>query len=182
MKVLADPRSKNAAADWQAREQAVRRAGAVSDAAVDAVWRLRRTRDDVGALQQKAKERAEAAGEKDKKKLDELPLVKEGEALKEELTTREKAFWQAPEAKGILAERDVLSRIGYASFYVASSWDPPSPTHLAYLKRAEEDLQALLAEVNQLFETKVAAYRRQAAEAGIGLLPAQEPLRLAPGS
>jgi photosystem II stability/assembly factor-like uncharacterized protein len=180
--VLADPRARNTAAQWQAREQAVRRAGVVSDAAVDAVWRLRRTRDDVSAIQQKARERAEGAGEKDKKRIEDLPLVKAGEALKEELTQKERGFWQPPEAKGILPEKDVLSRIGYASFYVGSSWDAPSPTHLTYLQWAEEELQALLKDVNQLFDTKVAAYRQQAVEAGIGLLPAAEPLRLpAPG-
>jgi hypothetical protein len=147
---------------------------------VDAVWRLRRTRDDVGSIQRKARERAEAAGEKDKKKLEELPLVKAGDTLKEDIDALEKKLWQAPEVKGLLPDTDVLSRIGYAGSYVGSSWAPPSPTHLLYLRQAEEAVQAVLTALNQEFEAKVTAYRKQATDAGLGLLPVNEPLRLAP--
>jgi hypothetical protein len=132
----------------------------------------------VSLIERKTRERAESAGEKDKKKVEELPLIKSGEALKKQLTALEKRLWQAPEAKGILSETDVLTQIAIASGYVTSSWDPPSPTHLAHLARAEALLQGILAETNRMLEGDVASYRQQAAAAGIGLLPVQEPLRL----
>ena len=53
VRVLADPRSKNTAEDWARRWEAIGRAGAGSDAAVEWVQKLRRTRDDVSLVQQR---------------------------------------------------------------------------------------------------------------------------------
>ncbi len=171
VQVLADPRSKNSAADWQRRWDAILKGGAAQDAAVTAVLRIRRTRDDVGILQQKAREAAEAAGERDKKKLAELPLVKAGDALKESLTKLERRFWQAPEAKGILPDTDVVSVVGLANWQLQSSWEPPSPTQLQHLGRAEEKLAAFQKELDAFFAKDVSEYRTSVSEAKLGLLP-----------
>jgi len=171
VEVQADPRSKNGAADWQRRWDTILKLGALRDRAADAIWRVRRTRDDVGIVQQKVKDGATAAGEKDKKRLAELPLVKDGKALKEGLVKIEKLLWQSPETKGIVADTDVYSRIQTATFFVDSSWDPPSPTQLEHVARAEEKLAAVQKEIDAFFAKEVAAYRAKVAEASVGLLP-----------
>ena len=171
VEVLADPRSTNTVADWQKRYEAQVAIGSVSDRTADAVWRLRRTRDDVGIVQQKAREAAEATGEKDKKKLAELPLVKDGESLKEAIGKLEKRLWQSPETRGLLPDTDVDSRVGLARYYLGSAWAPPSPTQLQYLKRAETELDAFLKDMEAFFAKDVAAYRAKVAEAKVALLP-----------
>ncbi len=171
VEVVADPRSRNTAADWQRRFDAILKAGAARDAAVTAALRIRRTRDDVEILQRKAREAAEAAGERDKKKLAELPLVKAGDMLKESLTTLEKRLWQAPESKGLLPDTDVVSLVALANWQLQSSWEPPSPTQLQHLARAEETLAAFQKELEALFAKDVAEYRARVGEAKLGLLP-----------
>jgi photosystem II stability/assembly factor-like uncharacterized protein len=168
--VLADPRSSNAPGDWTKRWDAILRAGGANDRAVDAILQLRRLRDDVGAVQRKAREKAEAAGEKDKAKLDELPLVKAGERVKKALSGLESRLWQSPETKGIVARTQVFARIQIARGHLESSWDPPSAAHLEHLARAESELTAFLAELSKFLETDLAAYRKQAQVAGIALL------------
>lgn len=171
VEVVADPRSGNTAADWQRRWEAILKGGVARDAAVTAVLRIRRTRDDVGIVQQKAREVAEAAGEKDKKKLAELPLVKAGETLKEALTKLEKRLWQPPEAKGLLPDTDVVSLLSLANEQLASSWEPPSPTQMQHLARAEEKLAEFQKDLDAFFAKDVAEYRGKVAEANLGLLP-----------
>jgi hypothetical protein len=172
VKVLADPRSRNTAEDWQRRWDAIQRAAALADAAAEAVWRIRRTRDDVGVVDRKLRQRAEDAGEKDKKKIEEQPLVKAGARLKEGLDALEKRLWASPETKGIVAETDVLSQVFYPLFYIQSSWDPPTPTHLEFLRQGEARLNAYLADLGAFFDKDVAAYRSEVEAARIGLLAA----------
>jgi photosystem II stability/assembly factor-like uncharacterized protein len=171
VEVRADPRSKNTPEGWQRRWETILKVGALRDRAADAIWRVRRTRDDVGIVQQKVKDAAEAAGERDKKKLAELPMVKAGDTLKEGLTKLEGLLWQSPEAKGILPDTDAWSRIQLANFFVQSSWDPPSPTQLQHVSQAEEKLAAVQKQVEAFFAKEVAEYRAKLAEAKIGLLP-----------
>jgi hypothetical protein len=178
VRVLADPRSSNTEADWRTREEAIRRVQGLNDSAVDAMWRLRRARSDVEAVQEKVRQDAEARGEKDAKKIAETPLVKAGETVKEKLGELEKQLWQSPETPGILPDTNVWRAINYARNYVGSSWAPPSPTQLEHAKRAEGSLSAYLATVNTYFDTELAAYRKQALEAGVGLLAAFPPLTL----
>ena len=171
VEVVADPRSRNTTADWQRRWDAILKGGAARDAAVKAAQRIRRTREDVGILQRKAREAAEAAGERDKRKLTELPLVKAGHALKESLAKLEKQLWQSPETKGLLPDTDVVSLVGLANGQLQSSWEPPSPTQLQHLARAEEKLAAFQTELDAFFAKDVAEYRAKAQEAKLGLLP-----------
>ena len=59
---------------------------------------------------------------------------------------------------------------------MASSWEPPSPTHLQYLAQAEKALGAILPEIDRLFAQDVAAFQARVAEAKVGLLPLPAPL------
>jgi photosystem II stability/assembly factor-like uncharacterized protein len=170
IRVLADPRSANGDADWTSRWEAVLRAGAVQDRAVGAMRAIRRLRGDITTVQQKAREAGEAAGEKDKSKLDDLPLVKAGDNLKKAIAELEKRLWQAPEVKGIVPRSHAFAKIQIARENLESSWDPPSAAHLEYLAQAESALAGFLADYRKLLDGDVAAYRKQAEEAGFGLL------------
>ncbi|MGE0452045.1 MAG: hypothetical protein AB7O37_07405 [Vicinamibacteria bacterium] len=177
--VQADPRSRNSAEDWRRRDEAIRRVEALQDAAVDAIWRIRRTSEDVAAVSAKVRAARQDAGEKDDKKLDADPLVKAGADLKQGLAALDKKLWQAPETtKGIAPENDAMTALSYASGYAGSSLDPPSPTQLEHVARAEAKLDGVLKELNAFFEKEVAAYRKQVQDANVGLLPALPPLTL----
>ncbi len=178
MEIKPDPRSKNTAVDWQARESAVQRSLRLDDLMADAVWRIRRTRDDVAAVQERVKRAAKDAGEKDDEKLAELPLVKSGDEVKKKLDELEKKLWQSPEAIGILPDTDVQSWVGRGGFYIRTSFDPPTPTHFEHLRQGEAKLEGVLGEMNDVFAKDVAAFAAEAQKAGVGLLPVGEPLRI----
>ena len=171
VQVLPDPRSRNTPSDWAARYEAILAAGALSDGVADAVARLRRTKQDIASVQERVRHAAEDAGEKDKKTIAEKPLVKSGDALVEALDGLEKRLWQAPETKGIAPDLDVYSRIGEAYHFLSSSMDPPSPTQRELLKQAGAKLAAFQGDLERVFATDVAAYRKLAVEAKIALLP-----------
>ena len=168
--VVADPRSRNTPEDWQRRADTLAKAGALNDQVVGAIWRIRDARADIDAVQKKAREAAERAGEKDKKKIEDLPIVKDGEKVKEGLTTLEKRLWAPPETKGFTAGEEVLNAVNLPIFFILSSWDAPNPNHLDHLRLGEEKVKAILPEVDKYFGAEVAGYTAKVREAGIGLL------------
>ncbi len=173
VRVLADPRSRNTEADWRQREDALARAGALNDALADAVERLRKTRADVDAVLAKVpkKEGAPADARPD-------PLVEAGGKLKDGLTRLERRLWIPYDAPGIQPETDVLSKVGYPAGYILSSWSPPSPTHLEYLRQAETAVAAVLVDFNKFYATDVAAFRKQVDDARLRLLPEEKPIEV----
>jgi hypothetical protein len=170
VKVLADPHSKNTAQDWQRRWDAIMRTGALSDAGVEAIQRIRSTRSDVATIQQKLRQRAQDAGERDQKKINENPVIQAGDKLVERLNTLEKQLWQSPETVGIQADTDVFSDIWRGGGAVMSSWDPPNPNAMDYMKTAESRLSAYLDELNKFFASDVAQFKKQALDANVGLI------------
>ena len=87
-------------------------------------------------------------------------------------------FWQSPETVGIVKDDDVLSALYYVRGYLDSSWDPPSATHLEYLRQARAKLGAALEELARFESEQVAPLRARLAAAGVGLLPERPPLAL----
>ena len=65
---------------------------------------------------------------------------------------------------------------GEAHFYILSSWAPPSPMHLEYLRQAETAVAAILVDFNKFFATDVAAFRKQVDDAKLRLLPEEKPI------
>ena len=172
VQVLPDPRSHNTEADWNAREAATRRAEALFQALAEAVERVRNTRADVDTVvaryQSQKKEKEKDAAKPDAKP---DPLVESADKLKEGLGKLERRLWQPYESVGIQPETDALTKAGYAFGYVLSTWAPPSPTHLEYLRQAEKIVNDTLADVNRFFDTDVAPFRKAADTAGVRLLP-----------
>ena len=68
-----------------------------------------------------------------------------------------------------------MTHLEEASGNLTSSWDPPNPTHLALLDKAESELAAVSKDLEAFYADRVAAYRRQVAEAKVTLLPESEP-------
>jgi photosystem II stability/assembly factor-like uncharacterized protein len=202
VKVLADPRSQNSAADWQRRWAEISRAGAMQDATVEAIQRIARIRADVDAalaLDKKAagdkkekaeREKAKAAApgtpapEKANAKTGEAeappsPLADAGGKLKKKLDELEKRLWIRPDAKGIPPQDDILDQLSIAGGAIVSQWDPPSPAQLETLRQAGVELDRFLADFNRLYATDVAAFRQQVVAAKLGLLPEEEPIAIA---
>jgi photosystem II stability/assembly factor-like uncharacterized protein len=169
VRVLADPRSSNTPADWQAREAAIVRSGALQDTVAEAVDRIRRTRADIGVVLAKVKAADAARAGKDPQ-AGPAPLLKAGQALEEKLTAFERRLWAPFDAVGLSPDTDLLSHVFNARGYSASTWAPPSPNHLEYLRQTEKEAAGIIADLNRLFDTDVAAFRRQVEEAKIGLL------------
>lgn len=169
--VLPDPRSKNAAGDWARRWEAVERGGALNDRAVDAALRIRRTRDDVSALEERLRRRNETLRDPaERRKANDSPLAKDAKALKKKLTDLEAKLWSPPEEAGIVGPNRIASELRQATGAITSSWAPPSPTQLETLRQAEAKLTAYLAELDAFFAKDVAAFREKAAKEGLGLL------------
>jgi photosystem II stability/assembly factor-like uncharacterized protein len=187
VRVLPDPRAQHGEADYRARWAAIERAGALQDAAVAAIERLARTRADVSAAVAKARQAMEeerwAKGEPPPEKGAATPLSAAADSLKKQLADLDKRLWQSPDANGIQPPDDVYSQITYVANALTSSWAPPSPTQLDYLRQAGADLDRFLADMNRVYATDVAAFRRQVAGSRIELLPEEAPIAVAkPGS
>jgi len=178
VRVKPDPHADNSEADWRARWSAIERLGAVNDVAVSALERLTTLKQDVQAVTGRIRENARRAGEKDRKKIEEHPVVAAGAELGKKLEPLERRLWTSPDVKGIVEADAVLDHVGAAAFVLQSAWRPPSPSDLAYIAKAERELAAYLEDFNQFFAEEVAAYRNKVREAQVRLLPEASPLSL----
>jgi hypothetical protein len=169
--VVPDPRFKNSAEEWARRWDAVERAGSAMERAVEAAYRIRRTRDDVSAIEERLRRRGEAVRDPaERKKASGSPLLKDAAALKKGLTDLETRLFSPPEERGILARTRVAHDLQTASSGINSSWAAPSPTQLERLKRAEERLSAYLVDVDSFFAKDVTGFREKALKEGVALL------------
>jgi len=171
VKVLPDPRTQNTAADWTAREAAIERTGKLQDQVVAAIERIRDTRKDIDAVADRVKAANAEAIRKHDVVAGELPLIKQGEEVKEGLAKLEKKAWQSPETVGIVRFGDVFTDLNFVQAYITSSWAPPSPSHLSYLDAAEATYGRFSSELDAFFADAVAKYREKVREAKIELVP-----------
>ncbi|HVT18372.1 MAG TPA: hypothetical protein VHQ90_19625 [Thermoanaerobaculia bacterium] len=117
-----------------------------------------------------------AAGATSRK--DDAPLTRSARQLQKKLSDTERHLFIPPGTKGIVDDRTPLAKLQLAELALISSWGPPNATQKAYAANAEAAVAAALEEVNRLFATDVAAFRKQLADAKIDLLTPQEPLAL----
>lgn len=162
VRVLPDPREIFTAETRQAKHDAILRAGTLQEKATAAIERIQKTRTDIEAI-------AAAVKKEDEKEPD--PLTKSGNQLKEKLDRMERRLWTPPKTKGIVAETDVFSKIGYPMSALQSTWDAPTPAQLAYLARAEKLLTEVLADFDKLFAEDVARYREEVRKRNVLYLP-----------
>jgi hypothetical protein len=169
VQVLPDPRSRNTEADWRARDDAAKRADALLAALAEAAERIRNTRTDVDAVVAKFHGRKKDAAP-DVRDVKPDPLVESADKLKGDLDKLELRVWIPYDTVGIQPRTNSAAKAFTASGYILSSWSPPSPTHLEYLRQAEKAVGDVLADVNRFFATDVAAFRKAADAAGVRLL------------
>ncbi|HEX6084489.1 MAG TPA: hypothetical protein VF266_08180, partial [Thermoanaerobaculia bacterium] len=170
VRVVADPRETVPAEARQAKFDAVMRAGKMTETITTAIERIQKTRADIDAVSAKLKKPDDATDKTPD------PLVKSGAALKKRLDEMEKRLWLPPKTKGIVADKDVLSKIQYPMQAMQSSWDAPTPAQLGYLARAEALLRTVLADYNKLFAEDVAKYREEVRAKNVMLVAEDPPL------
>lgn len=174
VRVAADPREKIFDETRRAKYAAILRAGAAQETATAAIERIQKLRADIEAVSAKLKKDDDAGDATAKSEPD--PLVKSGNALKTKLDAIERRLWSPPKTKGIVAETDVMSKVGYPLNALQSSWDAPTPAQLAYLDRAESLLRSVIADYNKLFAEDVAQYREAVRKANLVLVPEFPPI------
>ncbi|MDX1388017.1 MAG: hypothetical protein R3344_02450, partial [Acidobacteriota bacterium] len=179
VRVLPDPRFEIAQADRDAKWEAILESGALQETIAEAVTRIVSTRSDLDTVVRK---RTRALNEQDdgdaKAKVKGDPVIGAANELRDRLTEIEKKLWTPPKTPGIVAEKDALSKVGYAMFSLMSTWEAPTPAQLDYLRQARALLDEILAELNEVFATDVAEFRTMVAEEGIDLFQEEEPLAI----
>ncbi|HEY7161433.1 MAG TPA: M1 family aminopeptidase/hydrolase, partial [Acidobacteriota bacterium] len=180
VKVVGDPRYKISDADRQANFDAIMKAGKVQELATAAIQRIIDTQTDIDVIQKKvdALEKDWKKDNPDKKDSPYKALTDAARALKKDLSAQEKKLWTPPKSKGILGDEDAYSKIQNAMQSLQSSWDKPTEAQLTYLRQAETLLNQQVKSTNDLFTTKVAAFRKQVQDSKILLLPEYEPLNI----
>jgi photosystem II stability/assembly factor-like uncharacterized protein len=167
VRVLADPRETFTLEQRRAKLDALMRAGKVQETITSAIERIQKTRADIDAINAKLKKPDQTEPD---------PLAKEGTALKGRLDAMERRLWTPPKTRGITAETDAFSKIGFPLYGMQSTWDAPTPAQLTYLERAENLARSVLAEFNRLYAEDVAKYREAVRKQNLVLLPEEPPL------
>lgn len=169
VRVLADPRSSVTLDERRAKQGALARAGAVSEAVAAAVRRIEAARADVDVVAALVKRAKKDADEARKEELD--ALAKEGDALKEALKAADERLRGPRDEKGIRRNADtVLARLGEARWGLGSSWDAPTAAQLAALALAERTLTEASAEVERVLGEELEAFRERFEASGLRLL------------
>jgi photosystem II stability/assembly factor-like uncharacterized protein len=189
VRVLADPRYPVTAEGLQQHEDALVQTGEIQNAISESIDRIRKTRADVQDVlarhDQRKKEEREAKGETTPppSAKDEKPdaLTEAGQKLQKGLTDLEKKLWTPYDTPGIVADDDLLSQLFYVRGYIQSSWAPPTPNHMEFLRQFAARTATVVADVNKYFDTDVAAFRKQVDEEGLRLLGPVPPIRIGKG-
>jgi hypothetical protein len=166
VRVLPDPAGPADAAAWQGREAALGRAAALQERTVGAIERVLATRADLDAAVAKARK----LGDGQPVGAQVTEVVAAGKTLRARLDGLERELWVPPGTKGLLRDRDLLSKVQGVVFVLDSSWDAPSANHEARLRQAEAAAEAVLAKVEALYAGEVAQFRDKVRAAGIALL------------
>ncbi len=167
VQVVPGPHAAGTEADWQAREAALQRLGAVQGEVVDAMDRVDAARKDLDVVLRKLEPRKEPGVEAQDPHAD---LRKAARDLRGKLTEIEKRLWVPPATKGIVVDRTAIGRLDEVNEILSSTLAAPSPTVTTTLGHAETAARAILADVDRLFAEDVAAFDQKVRAAGIGLL------------
>jgi hypothetical protein len=181
VQVATDPYTKNTEADWQAHETAVLRLGALQDATVTAIERIKAARADIDLVLKKLEPAGKDNGKEKTAKSGDDPhkaLKQSARDLQKKLSALEKRLYVPPTTKGIIDDQTIMNGAQNIRESLESSWDRPNANQLATLDAAEAQAKTVLADFNKVFSTDVAAFRKQVADAKIDLLAPQEPITL----
>jgi len=163
--VVTDPRLGISAEDREANYQALLGLQNLNEQAVSAVERIVRSRDDLDTVNSLISRRDDDD--------DESLTALKGQITeaRKSLDELEKEFRTPPDTKGIIYDaHTVSSRIGNASYYVASSMDAPTSAAGVYIEDANRALGEALEKLDGVYESEVNPLRASIEEAGIRLL------------
>ena len=167
LEVLADPRAAMSREGDAARWEAMQRLGSLQERVAEAIDAIDRTASDIEAVTLKLKEDRDP--DADNPHQDVLDLAEE---LQDALKTVRASFVGPRDTKGIKRDSDtVMSKLGAASWGLASSWDAPSPAHLRRLEDAQKAFDAAVPEYNRVIGEQLAELRTAVDAAGVRLLP-----------
>ncbi len=182
MKVFADPRYQIPMSAMQAKWDAEMHLGRLQEVATAGIKRIAGIRGDVEAITGKVKSAEEAKKKETSAELpaksEPNPLLKAAGELTKRLDEVETLFWTPPKTKGIVAEDNAMSKIGFMQFSLGSSWDAPTDAQMRYMKEAETRLQKAVDALNQFEAGDLAKFREEVVQSDVGLLPTLEPLKI----
>lgn len=172
--VLPDPRYDIPKKDRIAKWETIQEAGRLQNKLTDAINRIRSTREDIKVIVKKAriaqKEIQSTNGQAENNTNPYKKLIATADSLQKSLDKLERKLWTPPKTKGIVGDRDAMSKIGYVLRSLNSSFDAPTEAQKTYLRQARALIEKRLKEVNEFFVTQVAEFRQQVEQTKIGLL------------
>ncbi len=172
--VLPDPRYDIPKKDRIAKWETIQEAGRLQNKLTDAINRIRSTREDIKVIVKKAriaqKEIQSTNGQAENNTKPYKKLIATADSLQKSLDKLERKLWTPPKTKGIVGDRDAMSKIGYVLRSLNSSFDAPTEAQKTYLRQARALIEKRLKEVNEFFITQVAEFRQQVEQTKIGLL------------
>ncbi|MFZ2492811.1 MAG: hypothetical protein WA208_15120 [Thermoanaerobaculia bacterium] len=172
VRVLPDPRESYTPEQRQRRYDTILRVGRMTEAVVDAITRLQKTRADVDAIAAKVRKDGPGLAASSEP----WPVAKAAAQLKTRLDQMERRLWVPPKTKGIVPDTDVMSKVSYPLGSLQSAGDTPTAAQLTYVARAERELRTVLADYNRLYAEDVARFRELVTKEKVVLLPTEAPI------
>ena len=163
--VLADPRSESSPGIQARIYEAQLSLLALQETSVSAVERIVNARNDVDTVIQLISSQAGAKEDEALKK-----LGKQAREIKKGLTEIEKLFRSPPDTRGITyRDNKIINMIDLANSFINSTYEAPTETAEIYADIAREALSDAVEKLNRFLEHELAAFSKNADEAGIGL-------------
>jgi hypothetical protein len=173
LEVLPDPRMTIAQEDREAKYSMQMRAQDQLELVTQVVERVRETRQAIDAVLERAAALDDSTAQ---------ALERSGQALKQRLEEVSRKFYEPPTGQGIFAgDPTVYNQLRRVASSLGSSWDGLTEAQRLSLERAEASLDAGLEQLNRVFAEDVAAYREQARDADLALIPEYEEISIERG-
>jgi len=180
LRVEQDPATSYTPEEMAERWRLILRAGELQEAATHASEQIDATRADVALVLAKVELAEKQAGIEEGDESPYEAVRESADELRQSLAEVETHVRQPADAKGIPADDDAISRIGFTMNRLTATWGAPTPSDRAQLEQVEAQLREALSEVNLVLGEGVAIFRAEVEKAGLELLPAGGAIELPP--
>ena len=175
VQTIADPRSVFAQSEIEQNFTAQVDLLNLKKAAVSAVERIVKAREEVGTVTKLINARK---GADENENL--MALKEQAGGIEDSLDELEKRFRSPPETKGHPYTSDkIIDQITLAQEHVRSTYGAPSEAAQSYIQIARNSINDGLSNLNDLIDGKLEDFRMAVESAGIGLLSDIEPVNIA---
>lgn len=165
--VLPDPRREVADEARLRKREALRQAGATLERVTDAVTRLQGTGKAIDFVQEMLRDTLRLAVPVDSTRR--TALLAGADSVEKRLNELLDQLRLPNTTVGIVEDRSAASELGEIFGALQSSTDEPTAGQLDELRRREERMRRILAEVERFHATELATLRRELEAAGVGL-------------